>query len=327
MTKITSANTSFGSSQDHERKQPSKAIRRKVRDSFDGDMLAEICVKQDFSQYAKRIDLPPKYGGGGMGWSYMGGGGSNNRFYYYKDNGSKVLGIAHLDSVQSDGECQITSTSAGLLATSGTLDDRLGVYVILDLLPRLDVTVDWLLTTDEEIAASTAQDFRTSKKYNWMFQFDRAGTDVVMYEYETKALCDMVEDAGARVGQGTFSDICQLDHLGCAGMNWGVGYREYHSRRSHAWLDDTFKMVARFVKFYQTNHDVEIPHIPRWSRAATAVQKYNFEDDWIKGDCGHDINVDDEGSFVELDAFTIICTECVHTFDASSLPKELPKGA
>lgn len=228
------------------RRQPSRAARQRVRDAFDPEMLTDLCVRQDFGDYAERIDLEPsvdKYG-------------QRDRFYWYQDNGSDILAIAHLDSVQDDGTCIITDTTAGLLACSGALDDRLGVYVILDLLPALGVTCDWLLTTDEEIGQSTADEFVPNKKYKWMFQFDRGGTDVVMYQYETEYLAKLVEDCGAHVGQGSFSDICLLDHLGVAGFNWGVGYQEYHSARSHAWLDDTFRMVARFVKFYKANASV-----------------------------------------------------------------------
>lgn len=308
----------------HESRQPSKAKRRAVRAAFDAEMLKDLCVRQDFSEYAERVDLPPRT----SGWSSYGKGAFSNlsnlgttstheRFYYYKDNGSDILAIAHLDSVQDDGHCEVIETNAGLLAVSGTLDDRLGVYVILEMLPKLGITCDWLLTTDEEIAASTAEEFSSAKQYNWMFQFDRGGTDVVMYEYETHELCDLVEEAGGNVGQGTFSDICQLDHLKCAGMNWGVGYRDYHGPRAHAWLEDTFRQVARFQKFYEANYDLDLPHTPRWARSAAVAKDVGW-DDWIEGDCGHDINVEDETSFIELDAWTIICVECVTTFDAKA---------
>ncbi len=232
-------------------RQPTKRLRRCVRVAFDPDRLARLCTLDDFTEYATRVDLEP-------------GSDGRPRFYYYMDNGSDVLGVAHLDSVQADGTCTITETSAGLLALSGALDDRLGVYVILDMLPKLGIACDWLLTTDEEIGQSTAEEFWPDHKdYHWMFQFDRGGTDVVMYEYETPELCQLVEEAGARVGTGIFSDICLLEHLGCAGLNWGVGYEDYHSPRSHAWLDDTFRMVARFVKFYRANAGDWLAHEER----------------------------------------------------------------
>lgn len=228
-----------------------KSKAERVARDFDAAALIDICTRQDFTPWAPRTELPPMRG-------------SDGRFYHYKDNGSKVLAVAHLDSVQDHPTCQVTETEAGPLVTSGALDDRLGAYVILDLLPRLGITCDWLLTTDEEIGASTASEFGWAdderKPYNWMISFDRGGTDVVMYQYETDLLARMVEDAGARVGIGSFSDICYLDHLGCAGFNWGVGYQDYHGPRSHAWLMDTFRMVGSFVDFYAAHHDEFLAH-------------------------------------------------------------------
>lgn len=301
----------------HVSRQPSKELKQKVVDAFNADSLADMCVRTDFSNFAELHELP-----------------GYERFYYYQDNGSDILAIAHLDSVQSDVACQVTSTAGGWLATSGALDDRLGAYVILDLLPRLGIKCDILLTTDEESCRSTAQDFDTGKNYNWMFQFDRGGTDVVMYEYETKELRGLVEDAGARVGVGSFSDICQLDHLGCAGFNWGVGYQDYHGPRSHAWLDDTFKMVARFVQFYDENATKKFSHHPqpkyKWNKDTSGAWLYPKSDDlvddappwspstnfgkidpeWIAADCGHDVDIEDKTTYVEVDTFTIVCPSC-----------------
>lgn len=288
-----------------DRRQPSKKQRKAVAVAFDPNALKAMCVRTDFSAYAERYDCSDTTE-------------AHPRFFYYQDNGSDVLAIAHLDSVQRNGVCNVVDTAAGLLATSGTLDDRLGAYVILELLPKLGIVCDVLLTTDEEIADSTAADFYINKRYNWMFQFDRGGTDVVMYDYETPELCALVEDAGGRVGVGSFSDICQLEHLGCAGFNWGVGYQDYHGPRAHAWLDDTFKMVARFVKFYKANANIVLAHDepadePAWLDGTTSTA-WDDDDVWrnswkMTANCGHEIDIDDERSFVEYGS-KVYCTKC-----------------
>lgn len=248
-------------------RQPSQHAKQLVRDAFDADKLKFVCETGDFLDYATRVELMDSPTG-------------RPRFFYYKDNGSDILAIAHLDTVQDDRTCNVVDSSAGLLALSGGLDDRLGAYVILEMLPKLGIVCDWLLTTDEEIGQSTAEEFWPEHKaYNWMFQFDRGGTDVVMYEYETPELAEAVEACGARIGEGSFSDICLLDHLGCAGFNWGVGYEDYHSARSHAWLEDTFRMVARFVKFYKKNRDEWFPY-ERDDRYDRYVSKFDeYRDD------------------------------------------------
>lgn len=238
------------------KKGPGKKTMSRIRRAFDAEALIRVCEAEYeyFDKYAVRTNLMPSKG--------------RERFFYHADNDSPILAVAHLDNVQRDRTCSVVGSNAGLLAVSGALDDRLGAYVILELLPKLGITFDWLLTTDEELGASTADCFEPDKQYNWVIEFDRGGTDVVMYDYETKELVELVKDSGARVGMGSFSDICMLEHLGCAAFNWGVGYQDYHSPRSHAWLEDTFRMVAYFMRFHASNADVFLPHEPfrddRW---------------------------------------------------------------
>lgn len=229
--------------------------REPIRRAFSPEMLTDICLadEDEFDAFGERVDLRPDRG--------------RQRFYYHKDNGSRVLAVAHLDSVSDEKRCEITDTAGGLLVTSPSLDDRLGAYVILDLLPKLGITVDWLLTTGEEVGDSTAADFEADKDYNWSFGFDRGGTDVVLYQYETDHLVDLVRATGATVGNGSYSDISYLDHLGCAGVNWGVGYRDYHGPRAHAWLEDTFRMVDRFMLFHEANASTFLQYDPDEQRS------------------------------------------------------------
>lgn len=191
--------------------------------------------------------------------------GPDDNFYFYKDNGSNVLAVAHLDTV-ADGDdrtCRFVVTEgAGTVVFSRALDDRLGAYIILELLPKLGLTYDVLLTVGEECGLSTAEYFEPpkGKHYDYMIEFDRGGTDVVMYQYEDAEVRDMVKACGARVGSGSFSDISYLGHLGIKGFNWGVGYRDYHGPRAHAFLDDTFRMVAHYLIFADQNEGVYMPH-------------------------------------------------------------------
>lgn len=190
-------------------------------------------------------------------------------FYLFKDNGSNILAVAHLDTVgpHEQRRANFCDTADGTVLYSRALDDRLGAYVLAELLPSMGLTFDLLLTVGEESGQSTAQFFEPSdhhdRQYNWIIEFDRGGTDVVLYEYEDATLVDMVEETGARVEQGIFSDISYMEHVGIKAMNWGVGYRDYHYSRAHVWLDDMFEMVDYFLSFHETWHDVHLPHTPR----------------------------------------------------------------
>lgn len=185
-------------------------------------------------------------------------------FYFYRDHGSNILAVAHLDTVGAahQRDCHFLNTADGEVVYSRALDDRLGAYIILELLPALGIQHDILLTVGEESGRSTAAGFREprGKEYDWIIEFDRGGTDVVMYQYDDDLTRERVRRSGARVGEGSFSDIAYLEHLGVKAFNWGVGYRDYHGPRAHAFLDDTFSMVAKYLTFYDQNKGTFLPH-------------------------------------------------------------------
>jgi hypothetical protein len=174
---------------------------------------------------------------------------------YFKDNGADILAVAHLDSVEGPEHFKVVHLSHRSLLFSPVLDDRLGVYLITDLLPKLGVECDVLLTEGEEVGKSTAEHFETEKKYNWMFQFDRGGYDVVLYQYENDEICTSLIQCGFEIGFGAFSDISYLGHLGCRGINFGVCYNDYHSLDAWADLTRLSSQLERFIFYYTLNKE------------------------------------------------------------------------
>lgn len=249
------------------------------RDVFDHNALARICELPE-TAFARAFDLE-KFGVPQP---------APDDFYLFRDNGSDVLAVAHLDTVGAPHQraCHLLDTEGGPVVYSRALDDRLGAYVILDMLPKLGVECDILLTVGEESGRSTAQFFKQDKHYDWMIQFDRGGTDVVMYQYDDDDTRELVREAGAIVGDGIFSDICYLDHLGVKGFNWGIGYRDYHGPRAHAYLDDTFGMVDSFLLFHQLNVGRYLPHEaePSWWGPNALLDDesdpFYWDDSWMR---------------------------------------------
>jgi hypothetical protein len=235
------------------------SLARKVRSAYDQRELQRICTLREdrfgraFGMDTVQVETHK--------WAHAYG--PPEDYYHFRDNGARVLAVAHLDTVTS-GKGRIprfSDTESGPAVVSGALDDRLGAYVILNLLPKLGVNCDWLLTVGEESGQSTAEHFKPEKDYDWAIEFDRSGTDVVMYQYEDRASVEAVEASGAPVGIGSFSDIAYLEHLGVKAFNWGVGYRgDYHSPSGYAYLRDTFGMVAKYLRFHAQNADVAMPH-------------------------------------------------------------------
>lgn len=265
------------------RKHPSP---RKVRQAYRKHMLAQICTLPEdrfgaaFGMETVHVDQePPRWAPKG----YVA-----EDYYHYRDNGSRVLAVAHLDTVVQPKHRApkfYDSPGKGPVVVSGALDDRLGAYVILGLLPKLGITTDVLLTVGEESAQSTAAHFTPAKDYDWIIEFDRMGTDVVMYQFEDEPSRRLVEAAGARMDWGSYSDIAYLEHLGVKAFNWGVGYGgNYHSPSGYAYLNDTFAMVAKYARFHKQNAGTVMPHDPELAYTddfGTKADRYGGKA-WVK---------------------------------------------
>lgn len=176
--------------------------------------------------------------------------------YIYRDNPrAKILGVAHLDTVLNGNFKTKKTWDKDIHVYSPALDDRLGVYTLCQLLPKLGIEFDLLLTEGEEIGHSTAEYFESHKSYNWMFSFDRRGHDVVMYQYDTPELRNDLESCNLKPGRGSFSDISFLYHLGIRGINVGTGYHGEHSHKCYASINELTSQIIKFKRFYDTFKD------------------------------------------------------------------------
>lgn len=147
--------------------------------------------------------------------------------------------------------------------------------------------MDILLTEGEECGMSTAEYFDPQKEYKWIVSFDRAGTDVVMYEYEDDYCEDILEEFGfGKCAWGSFSDICWLEHLECKAFNIGVGYKSQHTKLCHADLDDTASQIEKFVTMWEKMKDTHLPHTECKSRFSMTSWKkgkdYDYDEDYYK---------------------------------------------
>lgn len=136
----------------------------------------------------------------------------------YIDNGGDTLGVGHLDWVHFNKKPKLKKQYRNLLIDkTPQLDDRLGVWILLHMLKEFNCNADILLCDSEEQGQSTAQYFdeHNNKKYNWMFEFDRQGSGAVMYKYETPEYRNLLRSHGYAVEHGSFTDICELESLGC----------------------------------------------------------------------------------------------------------------
>ncbi len=194
----------------------------------------------------------------------------------HKDNGANILAVAHLDTVEE----AIRSRVEGDKFFSPTLDDRLGAYLILDLLPHLlgNTPYDVLLTEGEEKGKSTAKYFKTHKAYNWMFEIDRMGTTSVMYQYETPEYRKLVTDSGLTVAFGSNTDIRYLEHLGVFGVNFGCSYYNNHSVNAYCILPELEAQIDKIVDFISRHVDTYMPHVKKVAEARSYYGGYGGYD-------------------------------------------------
>ncbi len=181
----------------------------------------------------------------------------DNRKFFFMDNEADILAVAHLDTVQRKNFCKYDSKTKRIL--SPVLDDRLGAFIILEYLLR-DLDYDVLLTVDEEECISTARHFNLGKKYKWMFSFDHRGNNVELLQYDSPEMRALLAKHNFQTDSGSYSDLYELEHLGCKGFNFGVGYHNQHSLDAYANIDDVYNNVEKFRKFYEANKNTHFVH-------------------------------------------------------------------
>ena len=270
------------------------------------------------------------------------------RRYAYLDRGGDILCVAHVDVVSSftdwvsckgknnvkywkpvrGGGSPPRAEVTRRRVTSIGLDDRLGVYLAMDLLPALKVKCDVLLTDDEECGASTGGLFQIpeGKQYKWMFSFDRTGHDVVMYDYDNdgyEGWEKLFLDLGIYLGSGSFSDISSMEHLGIKGFNFGCGYYHAHSKDCTVSMKELRRCVRQFLRFHAMYKDMEWKHTPSpysggygyyggygsWNRKSLYTQSYSQYLVGVCDVCGRHLDPEDEPHYKQG-----LCTGCYNRY-------------
>lgn len=228
---------------------------------------------------------------------------SKSNIFVPSENDSKILFVAHRDVVTDRPRFELLEDKNTVI--SSMLDDKLGIYAAYILRYKYKLDFDILLTDFEEKCDSSAQYFKTNKQYNWMFQFDRAGQGAVMYDYENVETEKLLNNVGIQLQVGSYSDICELDHLGCVGINFGVAYYKQHSPNCYMKIDEFKNQVRKFKKFYDMYKDVAMPFDskdPKFNYAANYNNWWKKSSAPSKGISMHDYS-DEEEFFASEDAY------------------------
>ena len=196
----------------------------------------------------------------------------------YIDRGANILAVAHLDWVHFNPKPWITRQYQNYkIRKCPQLDDRLGAWMCIDVMSRAGIECDVLLCDSEEQGNSTAQYFESPKQYNWIMEWDRQGGGVVMYDYETVELMSTLRSYDYKTEQGSFTDICELQDLGCKGFNFGVGYHKQHSHECYANLAETWDSFRKFQSFYYDYKDQHLEHEKVEYQPITYYPQYRYK--------------------------------------------------
>lgn len=171
--------------------------------------------------------------------------------HVYVDNGAPFLLVAHIDTVQTP-RLDRVNRGAGF-------DDRLGVYLGHKLVRERSHLFDLLLTDYEEKASSTALYFTPSHDYKLVIELDREGEDYVDYGLASDKLHAALKECGFTFGEGSFSDICFMDHVKCNKINIGLGTKHGHSKHSRFDMGVFYRQVKRLLDFSELNRDKHWP--------------------------------------------------------------------
>lgn len=204
-----------------------------------------------------------------------------NHFSFF-DRGGDILVVAHCDCVNYHKHFAVAELDNETLIYSTGMDDRLGVYTALDLLPDLGIKADVLLTDYEERGRTTAANFDTDKQYKWIVEFDRTGTDAVLYHYDDHGYWYDAVNKHFTIGRGSFSDISEMEGVGCKAFNVGVGYHDPHSERAYMVVHEYISQMQRFVCFHRDYSQKRFEHAAYYYEPV--VKGYSAYNNWYYDD-------------------------------------------
>ena len=161
--------------------------------------------------------------------------------FLYAPGELPVLVVAHLDTVHCEPPSIICYSKDGryMMSPQGIGgDDRTGVYMILQILQRVNCHV--LFCEDEESGGYGAKAFTKSSikvNVNYIIELDRKGdNDAVYYGCDNREFRRFIRGFGFEEASGSFSDISILaPHLKTAAVNISAGY--YNAHRNHEMID------------------------------------------------------------------------------------------
>ena len=191
---------------------------------------------------------------------------------------ARVAAVAHMDYLGSGKVHRCDRRRV----VSSALDDRLGVWLALNLEALTGIPLDIIITDGEESGQSTARYVSPEylDRYNWIVEFDRMGLAPVVYCYE--CMREPLLECFVSVGAGSYTDICEWGYDSRVGAyNHGIGYHDQHTERCSVKVADIRRSIDNFVAVYQRIGNRKIAHDPEtWAdpwKDDFYIEELNFD--------------------------------------------------
>lgn len=182
--------------------------------------------------------------------------------------------VAHLDTVgellNNKQENVIYDDKQDILHVLGghTLDDRLGVWLIIQMI-EMGKKPSIIFTTDEELGGLAAADIVTSypicplEKIDFIIELDRKGfNDSVYYTCGNIEFQNYINSFGFETAEGSFTDCLILGEAwDIAAVNLSISYYNEHTYYEYAHLKGALSTLDKVVKILDdwTGHYNLIP--------------------------------------------------------------------
>jgi hypothetical protein len=172
--------------------------------------------------------------------------GNFNQQRLFFDNDGSILIVCHADTVIAPRFHHMFDNH--VIVASG-LDDRLGIMLAFHIVNTYDLKADILITDGEESCRSSAK-YHELKKYNWIVELDRAGTDYVDYGLCSQDFHEHIQKTcKIELGIGSFSDISFIKtNSSC--FNLGIGYYDPHDVYSYCIIEHVELAIERLIALY-----------------------------------------------------------------------------
>lgn len=246
--------------------------------------------------------------------------GDDNTHRIFIDRGSKILFVAHIDTVVSP---KLVKHEGNKIWATG-LDDRLGCMIAYKLAKEL--CCDLLITDFEERIETTAK-YHECKEYNWIVEFDRRGNDVVTYQLDSDEFLSALKEF-FKIGQGSYTDVCSLKTEACC-FNIGLGHEYEHSENSYMDIDKFNSQIHKFRQFFEKYKSTKFvrSYDSWWKKEDVDDLKKTYDEYWSTGRymveyceiCGNPMWDDDTSTVIKDGMQLDVCEDCSVKYSEDSM--------